>query len=259
MLLEVKDLRVSYRGAEVLKGISFEVEEGSIVTFLGANGAGKTTTMRTISGLKAADSGEIWFDGKRIDGLPPQKVIALGIRHVLEGRALFPYMSVIENLRVGAYLRKDRRHLGKTLDDIFANFPVLKERQGQQARTLSGGEQQQLTIARALMGNPKLLILDEPSLGLSPMMTRQIGKIVRDVNARGVTVLLVEQNARLALGVAQKCYVLETGSVVLSGDTKELMKSDLVRKAYLGVLSGDTEDATNLLKTNLVGEAHPAP
>jgi branched-chain amino acid transport system ATP-binding protein len=235
MLLEVKDLRVRYKGAEVLKGVSFQVEEGSIVTFLGANGAGKTTTMRAITGLKTPESGEIWFDGKRIDGQPPQKIIGLGIRHVLEGRALFPYMSVIENLRVGAYLRKDRRHLGGTLEDIFTNFPVLKERQGQQARTLSGGEQQQLTIARALMGNPRLLILDEPSLGLSPMMTRQIGKIVQEIHQRGVTVLLVEQNTRLALGVAERCYVLETGSIVLSGDSKELLKSDQVRKAYLGL------------------------
>ena len=235
MLLEVKDLRVRYRGAEVLKGISFGVEEGSVVTFLGANGAGKTTTMRAITGLTIPESGEIWFDGKRIDGQPPQRVIGLGIRHVLEGRALFPYMSVIENLRVGAYLRKDRKQLGKTLDDIFASFPVLKERQRQQARTLSGGEQQQLTIARSLMGNPRMLILDEPSLGLSPMMTRRIGTIVREVHKRGVTVLLVEQNARLALGVAEKCYVLETGNIVLSGDTKDLLKSDLVKKAYLGL------------------------
>ena len=248
MLLEVKDLRVRYSGAEVLKGISFEVEEGSIVTFLGANGAGKTTTMRAISGLVTPVSGEIWFDGKRIDGHPPQKVIGLGIRHVLEGRALFPYMSVFENLKVGAYLRKDRKDLGKTFNDVFAHFPVLKERQGQQARTLSGGEQQQLTIARALMGNPRLLILDEPSLGLSPMMVAQIDKIVRAIHERGVTVLLVEQNAKLALGVAQQCYVLETGSIVLSGATEDLKKSDLVRKAYLGILSGDSEKPEDLLK-----------
>jgi branched-chain amino acid transport system ATP-binding protein len=235
MLLEVKELRVRYRGAEVLKGISFEIEEGSIVTFLGANGAGKTTTMRAITGLVTPESGEIWFEGRRIDGLAPQKVIALGIRHVLEGRGLFPYMSVMENLRVGAYLRKDKRHLGKTLDDIFMHFPVLKERQRQQARTLSGGEQQQLTIARALMGDPKLLILDEPSLGLSPMMVRQIGHIVEAIHKQGVTVLLVEQNARLALGVAETCYVLETGSIALSGATRDLEKTDLVKKAYLGL------------------------
>jgi branched-chain amino acid transport system ATP-binding protein len=184
--------------------------------------------------LKAPASGEIWFDGKRIDGEPPQKIVGLGIRHVLEGRALFPYMSVLENLKVGAFLRKDRGQTDEMLQDIFTHFPVLKERLGQQARTLSGGEQQQLTIARALMGNPKLLILDEPSLGLSPMMVRQIGKIVRSIHERGVTVLLVEQNARLALGVAQWCYVLETGNIVLSGATQDLVKSDLVKKAYLG-------------------------
>jgi branched-chain amino acid transport system ATP-binding protein len=204
--------------------------------------------MRAISGLVTPVSGEIWFDGKRIDGQPPQKVTAMGMRHVLEGRALFPYMSVIENLKVGAYLRKDRKDLGKTLDDIFSHFPVLRERQGQAARTLSGGEQQQLTIARALMGNPRLLILDEPTLGLSPMMVAQIGKIVQAIHDRGVTVLLVEQNAKLALGVAQQCYVLETGSIVLSGATEELEKSDLVRKAYLGILSGDSENPEDLLK-----------
>jgi branched-chain amino acid transport system ATP-binding protein len=191
--------------------------------------------MRAISGLTTPVSGEIWFNGKRIDGNPPQKIVELGIRHVLEGRALFPYMSVLENLKVGAYLRKERSRIDQNLKEIFVHFPVLKERQRQQARTLSGGEQQQLTIARALMGNPKLLILDEPSLGLSPMMVRQIGKIVRDIHERGVTVLLVEQNARLALGVAQRCYVLETGSIVLSGATQDLVKSDLVRKAYLGL------------------------
>ncbi len=235
MLLEIRNLRVRYKGAEVLKGISCEVEEGSIVTFLGANGAGKTTTLRAISGLVAPEAGEIWFDNKRIDGLPPQKIVQMGIRHVLEGRALFPYMSVLDNLKLGAFLQKDRSRIDQTLKDIFAHFPVLKERQGQQARTLSGGEQQMLTIARALMGHPRLLLLDEPSLGLSPMMVRQIGKIVRDIHERGVTVLLVEQNARLALGVAEKCYVFETGSIVASGTTAELVESDLVRKAYLGL------------------------
>ena len=235
MLLEIKNLWVRYEGAEVLKGISCEVEEGTIVTFLGSNGAGKTTTLRTICGLKFPDSGEIWFNGKRIDGNPPQEIIKQGIGHVLEGRALFPYMTVLENLKVGAFLQKDRGQVDRNLKDIFAHFPILKERQGQQARTLSGGEQQMLTIARALMGNPKLLLLDEPSLGLAPKMVREIGKIVRDIHQRGVSVLLVEQNARLALDIAQRCYVLETGSIALCGKTKDLMKSDLVRKAYLGL------------------------
>jgi len=235
MLLEIINLWVRYEGAEVLKGISCAVEEGTIVTFLGSNGAGKSTTLRAICGLKAPDSGEIWFNGERIDGNLPQNIIKQGIGHVLEGRALFPYMTVLENLKVGAFLQKDREQVDKNLEEIFANFPILKERQQQQARTLSGGEQQMLTIARALMGSPKLLLLDEPSLGLSPLMVRQIGKIVQDIHQRGVSVLLVEQNARLALGVAQRCYVFETGSVVLCGETKELMGNDQVRKAYLGL------------------------
>jgi branched-chain amino acid transport system ATP-binding protein len=235
MLLEIKNLWVRYEGAEVLKGISCEVEEGTIVTFLGSNGAGKTTTLRAICGLKAPDSGEIWFNGKRIDGNSPQNIIKQGIGHVLEGRALFPYMTVLENLKVGAFLQKDREQVARNLKEIFVHFPILKERQQQPARTLSGGEQQMLTIARALMGSPKLLLLDEPSLGLSPMLVREIGKIVREIHQRGVSVLLVEQNARLALGVAQRCYVLETGSIALCGETKDLLKSDQIRKAYLGL------------------------
>jgi branched-chain amino acid transport system ATP-binding protein len=235
MLLEIKDLRVRYGGAEVLKGISCEIEQGSVVTLLGGNGAGKSTTLRAITGLVPLAGGEIWFDGKRIDGLPPQKIVELGVRHVLEGRALFPYMSVLENLKVGAYLLKDRSQMDSMLTDIFEHFPILKERQGQQARTLSGGEQQMLTIARSLMGKPRLLMLDEPSLGLAPKMIREIGKIVRQIHEQGVTVLLVEQNTRLALDVAHTCYVLETGAVAACGVTRELMESDLVRKAYLGL------------------------
>jgi branched-chain amino acid transport system ATP-binding protein len=235
MLLEIKNLWVRYEGAEVLKGISCEVEEGTIVTFLGSNGAGKSTTLRAICGLKAPDSGEIWFNGERIDGNPPQRIIKQGIGHVLEGRALFPYMTVLENLKVGAFLQKDRGQVDRSLKEIFAHFPILEERQQQQARTLSGGEQQMLTIARALMGSPKLLLLDEPSLGLSPLMVRVIGKIVQEIHQRGVSVLLVEQNARLALGVAQRCYVLETGTIALCGETKEMLGNDQVRKAYLGL------------------------
>jgi len=235
MLLEIKDLWVRYKGADVLKGISCGVEEGTIVTFLGSNGAGKSTALRAICGLKAPESGEIWFNGERIDGMLPHNIIKLGIGHVLEGRALFPYMSVLENLKVGAFLQKDREQIERNLQEMFANFPILKERQQQQARTLSGGEQQMLTIARALMGSPKLLLLDEPSLGLSPMMIRQIGKIVKQIHERGVSVLLVEQNARLALGVAQQCYVFETGSIALCGVTKDMLDNDQVRKAYLGL------------------------
>jgi branched-chain amino acid transport system ATP-binding protein len=235
MLLEIKDLWVRYEGAEVLKGISCTVEEGTIVTFLGSNGAGKSTTLRAICGLKAPDSGEIWFNGERIDGNSPQNIIKQGIGHVLEGRALFPYMTVLENLKVGAFLQKDRQKVDQILKEIFAHFPILNERQKQHARTLSGGEQQMLAIARALMGSPKLLLLDEPSLGLSPLMVRVIGRIVQEIHQRGVSVLLVEQNARLALGVAQSCYVLETGSIALCGETKDLLDKDQIRKAYLGL------------------------
>lgn len=234
MLLKIKNLWVHYGGAEVLKGISCEVEEGTVVAFIGSNGAGKTTTLRTISGLKAPTAGEIWFDGKRIDGDLPQNIIKQGIGHVPEGRALFPYMTVSENLRLGAFLRKDREQIISDLEEIATHFPVLKERKQQLAWTLSGGEQQMLTIARALMGSPKLLLLDEPSLGLSPMNIKVIGNIVRDINQRGVTVILVEQNARLALGVAQKGYVLETGSIILHGKANELVNNDRVRRAYLG-------------------------
>jgi branched-chain amino acid transport system ATP-binding protein len=235
MLLEIKDLRVRYGGAEVLRGVSCEVEEGSVVTLLGGNGAGKSTILRAITGLVPLAGGEIWFDGKRIDGQPPQKIVELGIRHVLEGRALFPYMSVLENLKVGAYLLKDRSQMDRTLKDIFTHFPILEERQSQQARTLSGGEQQMLAIARSLMGQPRLLLLDEPSLGLAPKMIREIGTIIEQIHEQGVTVLLVEQNTRLALHVAHTCYVLETGIVAACGITEDLMKSDLVRKAYLGL------------------------
>jgi branched-chain amino acid transport system ATP-binding protein len=234
MLLKIKNLWVHYGGAEVLKGISCEVEEGTVVAFIGSNGAGKTTTLRTISGLEAPTAGEIWFDGKRIDGDLPQNIIKQGIGHVPEGRALFPYMTVSENLRLGAFLRKDREQIISDLEEIATHFPVLKERKQQLAWTLSGGEQQMLTIARALMGSPKLLLLDEPSLGLSPMNIKVIGNIVRDINQRGVTVILVEQNARLALGVAQKGYVLETGSIILHGKADELVNNDRVRRAYLG-------------------------
>ena len=234
MLLEIKDLAVRYGGAEVLRGVSVEVEEGSVVTLLGGNGAGKSPTLRAITGLVPIASGEIWFDGRRIDGLAPQKIVELGVRHVLEGRALFPYMTVLENLKVGAYLQKDRGKTAQMLKDIFVHFPRLEERQGQQARTLSGGEQQMLPIARALVGGPRLLLLDEPSLGLSPLLSRESSKSFRNIHERGVTVLLVEQNTRLALDVADRCYVLETGNIVACGRTQELIESDLVRKAYLG-------------------------
>jgi branched-chain amino acid transport system ATP-binding protein len=234
MLLEVKDLWCHYGGAEVLKGITLNIPEGKIVTIIGGNGAGKTTTLRAISGLKKASSGEIRFIDQRIDVLSPQDIVRRGIVQVPEGRQLFPYMSVVDNLRVGAYLQKDKERVRESFENVFAHFPLLKERRKQKANTLSGGEQQMLAIGRALMASPKLLLLDEPSLGLSPLNVMEIGKIVRDINERGISVILVEQNARLALGVAHHAYVLETGSVVLAGAGKELAQSDHIRKAYLG-------------------------
>lgn len=235
MLLEVKNLTVHYYKVAALKGISFNVEEGSVVTLIGANGAGKTTTMRTISGLKHPSSGEIWFEGQRIDKLPPERINRLGIAQVPEGRRVFPQMTVMENLKMGAYLRRDTAAINRDLESVFEHFPRLKERTGQAGGTLSGGEQQMLAMGRALMSNPKLLLLDEPSLGMSPLMIVEVAKIVRDISKGGKTILLVEQNARLALALSQKGYVLETGSIVLEGASKELIKNDQVKKAYLGI------------------------
>jgi branched-chain amino acid transport system ATP-binding protein len=234
MLLKISDLMVRYGGAEVLKTVSLEVHEGEIVTLIGSNGAGKTTTLRTISGLKNPASGEIWFEGKRIDRILPQEIVKMGIGHGPQGRALFPYMSVLENLRLGSYLRRDRDRIHKDLEMIFEHFPKLRERKRQQAGTLSGGEQQMLVIGRALMGKPRLLMLDEPSLGLSPLMIQEIGRVVLEINRDGTSVLLVEQNARLALKVAHRGYVLETGTVVLQGKTEDLLSDERVKRAYLG-------------------------
>lgn len=234
MLLEIRDLMVRYGGAEVLKGISLEVREGEIVTLIGSNGAGKTTTLRTISGLKNAASGQIRFEGKRIDRMLPQEIVKMGIGHGPQGRALFPHMSVLENLRLGFFLRKDRDQINGDLESIFEHFPKLRERRQQQAGTLSGGEQQMLVIGRALMGRPRLLMLDEPSLGLSPLMVREIGCVVIDIHRNGTSVLLVEQNARLALKVAHRGYVLETGTIVLQGKTEDLLQDERVKRAYLG-------------------------
>ena len=234
MLFEIKELQVHYGGAKIVKAISLYAEEGEIVALIGSNGAGKTTTLRTISGLKGADGGEIWFEGKRIDGMSPQDIVKLGIIHIPQDRNLFPYMSVSENLKLGAFLRKDGDKINKDLANILNHFPRLGERSRQQAGTLSGGEQQMLAIACALMGNPKLLLLDEPSSGLSPILVQEIGKVIADINQGGTTVLLVEQNARLALRLAHRGYVLETGNIVLQGDAKELLGSEHVKRAYLG-------------------------
>jgi branched-chain amino acid transport system ATP-binding protein len=232
MLLQVEGLRVAYGRIQALRGIDLTVDEGEIVTLLGGNGAGKTTTLRTISGLLQPVAGSITFDGTRIDGLKAHDVVGLGIGHVPEGRRIFPRMSVHENLTMGAYRR--RGDLSADLERAFTLFPVLKERRNQQGGNLSGGEQQMLAIGRALMGQPRLLLLDEPSMGLAPMIVARIFEILREINAQGTTVLLVEQNAAQALRLASRGYVLETGSIALSDTAAALLADDRVRSAYLG-------------------------
>ncbi|PPR23194.1 MAG: High-affinity branched-chain amino acid transport ATP-binding protein LivF [Alphaproteobacteria bacterium MarineAlpha10_Bin1] len=235
MLLELKDVWIHYRKVAAVQGISISVEEGEIVTLIGANGAGKSTTLRTISGLKRVTSGQIEFAGERIDRIAPEKVTKLGIAHVPEGRHVFPYMSVLENLEMGAYLRTDKAAISKGYEEVFEHFPRLKERRKQQAGTLSGGEQQMLAMGRALMNDPKLILMDEPSLGLSPILCREIAKIIRDLHQAGRTIVLVEQNARLALALAQKGYVMETGKIALEGPASELRENDEVQHTYLGI------------------------
>jgi branched-chain amino acid transport system ATP-binding protein len=234
MLLEVKNIRVHYDKVEAVKGISLSADRAMISTLIGANGAGKTTTLRAISGLKKLSAGEIWFEGKRIDGIPAHRIVGLGIAHVPEGRRLFGLMTVRHNLATGAYLQKDRRTVAKTLDEVFEHFPVLKERQAQLAKTLSGGEQQMLAMGRALMARPKLILMDEPSMGLSPIMVQEIAKIIRSFKQMGFSVLLIEQNAVLALDLADIGYVLETGAIALEGQSRQLIADEHVKKAYLG-------------------------
>jgi len=234
-VLEVKDLRVLYGTVEAVKGVSFEISERAIVSLIGANGAGKTTCLRALTGLVKPSGGEIRFENTSLVGLEPHQIVRLGIAHVPEGRRLFPKMTVLENLRMGAYLRTKRTEMASTLGIIYEHFPILRERGGQRAGSLSGGEQQMLAIARALMNRPRLLLLDEPSMGLSPIMTAEIGKIIRQINAQDVSIILVEQNALLALTLARYGYVLETGLVVMQGNAQELLQDDGVRKAYLGL------------------------
>lgn len=235
-MLSAKEITIHYGKVVAVKNASFEVEEGKIVTLIGANGAGKSTILKTISGLKHPTTGEILFEGKRIDHLLPHHIVRLGISHVPEGRRLFPGMSVIENLAMGAYLRKARKEIGEELDKVFDYFPILKQRRNQRAGSLSGGEQQMLAIGRALMAKPKFLLLDEPSMGLSPLICQMIGKIIRTINREeGVSIFLVEQNAKLALGLAYRGYVLETGTIVLDGEARELLKNETVKSAYLGI------------------------
>ena len=234
MLLELREISVHFGKVEALQGISLDVEQGNIAGLVGANGAGKSTTLRTICGLKSPTSGEIWFEGERIDGMPAPEIVRRGIAMVPEGRRVFPQMTVFENLQMGAYLRRDKREISRDLDDLFESFPVLRERRRQVAGSLSGGEQQMLAIGRALMAKPKLLLMDEPTLGLSPLMCREIAGIIARINQRGTTVLLVEQNVRLAFAVARKGYVLELGKIMLEGSTEELIGSEHIKKAYLG-------------------------
>lgn len=235
MYFECKDLTVRYDKVTALRGIALRLEEGQVVALIGANGAGKTTTLRAITGLKRPAQGEIWFDGQRIDGLPPAEIVARGIAMVPEGRRIYPYMSVKDNLLMGAYLRRDKAGIQRDLERIFVRFPRVKERLHQQGGTLSGGEQEMVVVGRALMARPKLLLLDEPSLGLAPMVVREIARMVTEVNRDDkVSVILVEQNSRMALKVSSYAYVLETGKVGLEGPSAELMDNDHVRKLYLG-------------------------
>ena len=233
-MLEVKDLNVYYGAIHAIKNISFEVNEGEIITLIGANGAGKTTTLHAVSGLLKPKSGSIHFCGKEMTHTDAYKIPKLGLAQVPEGRRVFANMTVMENLEMGAYIRNGKENLNEEYERIFERLPRLKERRKQAAGTLSGGEQQMLAIGRALMSKPKMLLLDEPSMGLSPILVQEIFSIIQDVNKTGVTVLLVEQNAKMALNIANRAYVLETGQVVMSGDAKELSNNEQVRKAYLG-------------------------
>lgn len=233
-MLKIDDINVYYGAIHALKGISVEVNQGEIVTLIGANGAGKSTTLRTISGLLKPKTGQIMFEGQNIAGLAAQNIVKLGISQVPEGRRVFAHMTVLENLELGAYLRSDTKEIKADMDVVFGRFPRLAERRSQLAGTLSGGEQQMLAMGRALMSRPRILLLDEPSMGLAPLLVKEIFSIVKDINETGTTILLVEQNAHMALSIANKAYVLETGRVILSGDAKELAASEEIRKAYLG-------------------------
>ncbi|MDD5591514.1 MAG: ABC transporter ATP-binding protein [Dehalococcoidales bacterium] len=235
MLLEVKNITVHYKKALALSDVSINVDEGEVVTIIGSNGAGKSTTLRAIDGIVQATSGEIWFRGERIDKVPAQEMVRMGIAHCMEGRRLFPEMTVLENLEAGTFHRRDNEGIKHDLDAILNQFPILGKRRKQNAGTLSGGEQQMLAIARALMARPKLLLLDEPSIGLAPMVVQQVGEIVKELNEKGISVLIVEQNAEMALGVAHRGYLLEVGRVTNEGTSKFLRDNDFVRKSYLGV------------------------
>ncbi len=233
-MLEIKNLNVHYGVIHALKNASLTVNKGEIVTLIGANGAGKTTTLRTISGLNKATDGEILLEGKNITNLPANKRVEMKLSQVPEGRRIFPAMTIVENLELGAYLRRDKSEIKKDMDNIYELFPILGQRKKQTAGTLSGGEQQMLAMGRALMSRPEILLLDEPSMGLAPLLVKEIFDIIVNINKTGTTILLVEQNAKMALSIAHRAYVIETGSIVMSGTGEELSKSDEIKKAYLG-------------------------
>lgn len=233
-MLSVKDLEVHYGVIKAIKGVSFDVNEGEVIALIGANGAGKTTILHTISGLLKPTAGSVMFEGQDITKVPAHKIVSLGMAHVPEGRRVFSQLSVLQNLKMGAYTRNDKAEMEETLQMIYKRFPRLEERKNQTAGTLSGGEQQMLAMGRALMSHPRIILMDEPSMGLSPIFVEEIFSIIRDISAEGTTVLLVEQNAKKALQIANRAYVLETGNIILSGDAKELMNDESVKKAYLG-------------------------
>lgn len=233
-MLEVKDLEVYYGVIQAIKGISFHVDKGEVIALIGANGAGKTTTLHTVTGLLSPKKGHVMFEGKDITKVPAHKIVSMGMAHVPEGRRVFAELSVYENLKMGAYTRKDKAEIEESLNNVYKRFPRLEERKNQMAGTLSGGEQQMLAMGRALMSRPKIILMDEPSMGLSPIMVNEIFDIIRSVSESGTTVLLVEQNAKKALSIADRAYVLETGNIVLEGSAKDLLEDDSIKKAYLG-------------------------
>ena len=233
-MLEVKDLEVYYGVIQAIKGISFEVNKGEVIALIGANGAGKTTTLHTVTGLLTPKKGQVIFEGKDITKVPAHKIVSMGMAHVPEGRRVFAELSVYENLKMGAYTRKDKNEIEESLANVYKRFPRLEERKNQMAGTLSGGEQQMLAMGRALMSKPKIILMDEPSMGLSPILVNEIFDIIRAVSESGTTVLLVEQNAKKALAIADRAYVLETGKIVLEGNAKDLLEDDSIKKAYLG-------------------------
>lgn len=233
-MLEIKDLEVYYGVIQAIKGVSFEVNKGEVIALIGANGAGKTTILQTITGLLSPKKGSVLFEGQDLTKIPAHKIVSLGMAHVPEGRRVFSDLSVLENLKMGAFTRKDKNEINESLQKIYARFPRLEERKNQRAGTLSGGEQQMLAMGRALMSNPKIILMDEPSMGLSPILVNEIFDIIQSVSKSGTTVLLVEQNAKKALSIADRAYVLETGSIVLEGNAGDLLNNDSIKKAYLG-------------------------